>query len=253
MEGNTGRSWVLVHSRSPRAPPKGTAVPGHQARRRQQLVKTKPSQGKAVVSARRGYGGTAKGTDKHGDGKSFINIFKFFSALADFPCLALHAFQIKTENLQEGTTQHSSSSMQNLRPRQSWGCPQPSGTSRMPGATLAEVSVRQHQRSHQRPEVEQEPGPAGADLHPHGRPGARQHPQALIRPETANKQAAPITVLHLQGGMASMAGSNCTGEGWRLRAPSHRCNAKSTEERAEEPRACSHAAPGSCLQLTQGI
>ena len=46
-----------------------------------------------------------KALDKHGDGKSFKNILKSFSALADFPCLALHPFQIKTEDLQEGTTQ----------------------------------------------------------------------------------------------------------------------------------------------------
>lgn len=116
------------------------------------------------------------------DEKSFKTILRSSSALADFQCLAPHPFQMKPKDLQEGTTQHR------------WGCPQPRGartrwlqpSSRMPGATSAEVPVRQHQRSHQGPEVEQEPGPAGADLHPHGGPGARQHPQALIQPEIPN-------------------------------------------------------------------
>lgn len=123
----------------------------------------------------------------------------------------------------------------------------------MPGATSAEVPVRQHQWSHQCPEVEQEPSPAGADLHPHSRPGARQHPQALIRPETANKWVAPITVLCRQGGIPlpvpSMASSNCAGEGWRLRAPSHGCNAKSMEESGGAP--CLQ--PCSSPQLAQGM
>uniref|UniRef100_A0A8V5GEW2 Uncharacterized protein n=1 Tax=Melopsittacus undulatus TaxID=13146 RepID=A0A8V5GEW2_MELUD len=49
-------------------------------------------------------------------------------------------------------------------------------STRMLGATSAEVSVRQHQRSHQGPEVEQEPSPAGADLHPHSGPGSPRAP-----------------------------------------------------------------------------
>lgn len=50
-----------------------------------------------------------KALDKHRDDESFKNILKSFSALADFPCLALQPFQIKTGDLQEGTTQHSCS------------------------------------------------------------------------------------------------------------------------------------------------
>lgn len=169
-----------------------------------------------------------KALDKHGDDKRFKNTLKSFSALADFPRLALHPLPNKTTDLQEGTTQHSCSCAQNPRLRQSWGCPQPRGTrmrwlrpgSGMPEATSAEVPVRQHQWSHQRPEVEQEPGPAGADLHPHGRPGARQHLQALVRPETANTRVAPITALHRRGGIPlcvpSTAGSHRAGEGWGL-------------------------------------
>lgn len=40
----------------------------------------------------------------------------------------------------------------------------------------AEVSLRQEEWSHQRPQVEQQPGPAGADLHPHGCPRADHLP-----------------------------------------------------------------------------
>lgn len=36
---------------------------------------------------------------------------------------------------------------------------------------LAEVSVWEHQRGHQGPEIDSQAQPAGADLHPHGRHG----------------------------------------------------------------------------------
>lgn len=51
----------------------------------------------------------------------------------------------------------------------------------------AEVSLWQEEWSHQRPQVEQQPGPAGANLHPHGCPCA-DHLPGLSRSETQHPQ-----------------------------------------------------------------
>lgn len=76
----------------------------------------------------------------------------------------------------------------------------------------AEIPLRQHQGGHQRPHVEQQPGPAGADLHPHGSPRAVQHLQAVVRPGTTKERGALRSVLCAGGcepGAAAVSKGGC--------------------------------------------